>query len=138
MAYTINSNQYKQTLGLTLTEIGSLLGVTKEAIRLKLLKHAKWRQLAQQRLVKIGLLESEVRRLRAQQTQVRKHTPPPHSAGYEHIISHSARLANLFQRLGIRDIYAVNTLGTKEISRQYHIGPKSIHILERGLEIAGL
>ena len=138
MAYTQKDNKYKQHLGLTLTEIGSLLGVSKEAVRIKLLKHAKWRQLAQQRLARIGQLERQLKLIQAQQPSRSHSTLDQHRLGYEHIITHSARCANLFQRLALRDIYAVKHLGVEHIRSQYSIGAKSIEIIERGLEMAGL
>lgn len=138
------NNLYKQHLGLTLTEIGSLLGISKEAVRLKLMTQNKWRELAQSRKMLIIELEQEVDVLRSENRLLKlkafelKQTTPQQmydEEGYRYIITHSVRCQKLFERLGITNLSAVRAYGITALGNEPSIGTGTLMIIKRGIEM---
>lgn len=141
---TEKNNIYKQHLGLTLTEIGSLIGISKEAVRLKLMNTNRWRQVAQSRKKTITELEQEIEILRSENRLLKlkafEHTQKSpqqmyDEEGYRYIINHSVRCQKLFERLGITNLSAVRGYGITALGNEPSIGAGTLNIIKRGIEM---
>ena len=136
------TNPYKQHLGLTLTEIGSLLGLSKEAIRVRLARtnHYKsqiWDQRQEIERLKdqIHTLHSQIQRQQGEQLSL---FPEQREQGFDYIKDRSLRTQRLVERMGFRSLQDIQQYGLQRLAREPNIGRTSLQIIEEGLRMGGL
>ena len=135
---------YKQYLKMTLGEIGSLLGMTREGVRQKLLRYAKWRGLARERLHRIGQAHREIDELKRQIRLGRiapflKDDPyrdlntdeTAELMAWNEIIYSSVRCMNALERLHIASVDSLLKFGIGRLARADNIGKKTITDITR-------
>ena len=123
---------------MSLEQIGSLVGMTREGVRQKLLKHHKWRSLATERLYQLGKAQAEITILKRQLRTGRlapTHTPdriPYDKANsikkkaWVEIMTSSVRCMNVMERLNITSVDQLLDYGLGQVMREHNMGIKTI------------
>lgn len=141
-----NLQPYKHHLGLSLSEMGSLLGLTREAIRQRFERMTKYRNYQGV----INEQRQEIERLKRQitdlQNLIQHHQPQqaqqlslfPEQQGFNYIKDRSVRTHTLLERMGFRSLEDIHQYGLLRLAREPNIGSKSLQIIEEGLRMGGL
>ena len=119
---------------MSLEQIGSLVGLTRERVRQILLKYHEWRSLATKRLYQLGEAQAEIMRLKRQLRTGRlapTHTPVPYDGEVKKeawvvIMESSVRCMNTMERLNIKSVDQLLDYGLGKVMREYAVGIKTI------------
>jgi hypothetical protein len=141
-----NLQPYKHHLGLSLSEMGSLLGLSREAVRQKFMRLTKYKNYQGV----INEQRQEIERLKRHITDLQlliQHHQPlqaqqlslfPEQQGFEYIKNCSVRTMKLMERLGFRSLEDIQQYGFQRLASEPNIGSKSLQIIEQGLRMGGL
>ena len=119
---------------MTLEQIGSLVGLTRERVRQLLKKHHEWRSLATKRLYQLGEAHTEIMRLKRQLRTGRlapTHTPVPYdnevkTEAWVGIMTSSVRCINVMERLNIKSVDQLLDYGLGKVMREKNMGVKTM------------
>lgn len=129
----MDNNDYKKELGITLQGIGSLLGITREAVRQKLERHTRWRMLAQKRLALLGEARAEISRLEQHlaANNLKEMTADEadikvKEMAWREIQFSSVRAMHACERLNITSLDSLLEFGLDRFAVEYAVGKKTM------------
>lgn len=134
---------YKAQLGMTLQDIGNLLGCSREAVRKRLMGNAEDTCRLHALRFENTQLREQVRELRSRlaallpQQEGTPRSAPTDRHYYDMICTHSARALSVFQRLGLNTLLEVHTYGVRRLATEPNIGGRTLRFIKTALTDAG-
>ena len=129
----MDNNDYKKHLGMTLQDIGNLLGITRETVRQKIERYTRYKTLANQRLVQLTEARAEISRFQQQMAEGNLKEMPANEAdkkvkemAWREIQFSSVRAMHACERLNITSLDSLLEFGLNRLAVEHAVGRKTM------------